>query len=179
MSRLKSKMKPKWKCSSCTYMNAPEKETCAMCEAPNTGNKDSAIKSNDLGNFVDRGRMDTSAQLAMALKLFMDEHKEQAESAPAAAIPDASNYQPPQMNQAHPAAMQQNPYGQPMMAQPPHNFHQMGAYPLPQGNQQWPQYYHPGQPMAGGPHMRQPMFQNYAAQPQELKPIPEPGPQQK
>jgi len=174
MNRLKNKMRPKWKCSSCTYENAPDKDKCAICEAPNTGRIESAIEPVDLGNFGDRARvdrMDTSSQLAMALKLSMDEHKEQTKSAPAAAIPEPANYQPPQMNQAHPAAMQQNPYGQPMMSQQPPNYQQMGAYPLPQGNQHLPQYYNP--------QMGQPMFQNYAAQPQVLKPISKPEPQQK
>jgi len=179
MNRLKAKMKPKWKCSSCTYENLPTKDKCIICEAPNTAN-DEPIEVAEMSSFGQREQMSSTAQLAMALKLSMNEHKDKGQPEPVSSVSENAPYQPPQMNQGPPAGMQPNPYAQPMMAQQPLNYQPMGGYPMHQGNQPIAQYYQPGQQMGPGPQMAQPMYQlNYAANPSTLQPIPEPEPQVK
>jgi len=172
MKRMKARMRPKWKCSSCTYENPPEKDKCGMCEAPYTENDQPIKVSDDVGS---RDEMGSTAQLAMALKLSMDDQKAK-ENPAVASIPEPAVYQQPQMNSGLPVGMQPDVYGQPMMGQPmmgqPLPNHQpMGGYP---GHGQPPQYYPQPGPM--NQHMYQP---NYGAPPQVLQPVVQPVPQQK
>merc|ERR1719320_304736 len=169
MQRLKAKLRPKWKCPSCTYENPPEKDKCGICEAPY---KDSDKPIHASGDVQSRDKISSVDQIAMAMKLSMDEQKAK-EKPPVAAIPEPAPYQPPQ---GPPIGMQPDAYGQgmmgqPMMGQPLPNYQPMGGYP---GHGQQPQYY--AQPVP----MNQPMYQaNYGAPPQMLQPVAQPAPQQK